>query len=331
MLLVSRITPAAVAAGLIVASAALGGCGGGSSSDPAAGSDTRLSRALTFGQFQEIIEGSTAPRRVEIELVPESLAAGPLVAREVEIEEPAEINDEEQVRSRITEVVRDALDQPIGFRLDLGGLVIGFDAATRFRDGRGSGDNDVAFDVFVGRVEAALLAGPVPVRAERDPLRVGGAVVAQAPDDPTFVAGEIRLVDRVDEPEIEINVDADNLEAGGVPPVLATITVLGLAIEIRQGVTQLEEELEDVPGAEEFEASVTAVDVVESTFTLATGAVVRVTDGTAIDPEGDLLSLSAVKVALESTKPVRAEGRARVASPAPLVLEALEVKFEVDD
>jgi len=79
---------------------------------------------------------------------------------------------------------------------------------------------------------------------------------------------------------------------------------------------------------DEFEATVLSVDTNTGTFTLATGAVIRMTDSTTIDPLGDLFSLGQVQAALNSGANVRAEGDQILEGS---VLRATNVKFEVDD
>jgi hypothetical protein len=53
----------------------------------------------------------------------------------------------------------------------------------------------------------------------------------QAPDDPSFVAADLRLKDQADEPKIEMFVDDDNLESG-IGDSDAVLHVLGLSIAV---------------------------------------------------------------------------------------------------
>ncbi len=85
---------------------------------------------------------------------------------------------------------------------------------------------------------------------------------------------------------------------------------------------------EGLGSADEFEAAVASVDLAAGTFTLATGAVLKVTDGTTIDPLGDLFSLQSVEDALNAGAIVRAEGDQVLEDG---MLRATNVKFEVDD
>ena len=118
------------------------------------------------------------------------------------------------------------------------------------------------------------------------------------------------------------------VEAEGRGRVESATPLVIVAAEIE---FEVEDDADDVPGAVEFEATVTAADVVAGTLTLAGGTVVRITGTTVFDAEGDLLTLQAVVDALAAGDPVRAEGDATVESMTPRVLVALEVKIEVDD
>ncbi len=359
-----RFTAAVAFAGLAVLLVTLASCGRGSGEGgtPPPATPTiksQTSRQIDFATFKSLVSppGVVLPNpvnRLEIEIDPATLP-GPagLKALEVEIEEPEEIADEEEIKSRIVGITLGPSAaapsaQATTITLELGNLKIDFSAATEFKDDRGNGSKPLNFTEFVAAVTAAnpSLANPLPVEVERPPLRVAGAIVAQDPDVATFTAAEIKLVDEddIDEPEIEINVDADNLVTGSAecPPDGLTqgIRVLGLCIDISQA--QLEQEVEvqvpAIPGAVvEFEDRVVDVNVetpTTGTFTLASGTLVRVTTDTIIDQLGDLLSLQEVadKLAvLAADERVRAEGDAKVVAVGPpVVLEATNVKFEVD-
>ncbi len=341
-----RFTAAVALGGLAVLSVTLAGCGGGGGGTPAATSPaitSQTSRAITFAEFQNTIAPSPpAPsvvNRVEIELKPQDLSAGPFVADEVEIQRPQDVNEEEEIKSRIL-----AIDAAAGtgtITLELGSLKVNFsEPGTEFKDNLGM---NLTFAEFVEAVSGALPT-PVPVKVERPPLDVGGAIVAQDPGDATFTATEIKLVDAVAEPEIEINVDADNLKTDMPqcdPALPKGIKVLGICIDVSQAEeqAQLEQEVEVevpvIPGAGvEFEDRVVTVNVVDATtgtFTLASGTLVQVTSGTVIDPLGDLLTLQQVADAVAADKTVRAEGNATVVAVGPpVVLDATDVKVEVD-
>lgn len=78
---------------------------------------------------------------------------------------------------------------------------------------------------------------------------------------------------------------------------------------------------------DEFEGKVTSVNLERSTFTLANGRVVRITDNTEIDEEGDLFNLEEVGRALEEGNRVEAEGEGFVDGD---IFVAEEVSFETD-
>lgn len=77
---------------------------------------------------------------------------------------------------------------------------------------------------------------------------------------------------------------------------------------------------------DEFEGKVTRVNLDRSTFNLANGRTVRITDNTVIDEEGDLFNLEQVGRALEEGARVRAEGEGFVDGD---VFVADEVEFEI--
>jgi hypothetical protein len=264
---------------------------------------------------------ATGPTRIEVSLLP-----GGLVAREVEIQSDATLSDEEDIKSHIAGI--DAKGAVATVTLRLGALRIGFDPATRLRmDGR----DDLTFHEFVALVEGALADGrELAVEAKRRP-----AAEPQAPEDATFFATVLRIRDKVDEPKIEINVDGDNVIPNDAPPPDAFLAILGIRIELRVsgGVTEIQEDGDDVPGqpADEFEGSVQSVDVTAGTFTLSGGTVVRLADDTVIEQDGDLFSLAAAADAVAQGRPVRAEGRGTVEGNDPLTFVAQTVKFEVDD
>jgi len=79
---------------------------------------------------------------------------------------------------------------------------------------------------------------------------------------------------------------------------------------------------------DEFEGRVKHVNINEGTFTLASGRVIQMTDGTDVDPEGDVFDLEGVVRALENGKVVEAEGTGSVDGD---VFVASTVKFEVGD
>ena len=260
--------------------------------------------------------GSGSVSRIEIELFP-----GELVAREVHVEAD---DAEEKIVSGVT-----AIDPAQGtITLDLGGLVVDYDAATRFRTESESHESREAWEALV---QSEIAAGRHPtVEARRNP-----AGAPQSPDDPSFTATDLRLENEADGPQIEIYVDGDNLTgADGASEVV--LRVLGLSITV-SGRTRLGPD--DDGGAEqpsgasvEFEMGVASVDAAGGTLTLSNGTVVRVTAATTMDPEGDLLTLESAAAAVAGGSPVRAEGRGAVeSSDSPAVIVASSLKIEVDD
>ncbi len=318
-----RTHPAAVLAGLATLLLATSGCNDDSTGPNVPnlpGGTTRFSEEITVTQLRDAL--IAGPSRVEIELVP-----GSLVAREIELQRPEELFDEEEIESKIT-----MIDPAGSVTLELAGLQVGFTAGTRFR---AEGAGDLTLAEFVQRVQDALSVGKLPpVEAKRDP-----ASEPQDPDDATFIAEELKLDDEADEPEIELNVDEENLLDPGVDDcdaaALACLRVLGLTIEIREGVTELEAELDDAAGKQDFEGIVLAVDPVAGTVNLMGGAMIRIIEGTEIefdDDDGDeLASLDEVAQALTANMIVEAEGEGVVETSDPLTIVAIEIEFEIED
>lgn len=288
------------------------------------GTQPRFSQQITFDEFDQTLSAGAA--RVEIELTP-----GALVADNVEIRALAQMSDEEEIESPIT-----AIDAQAGtVTLALGGLTVRFDGATEFD---ADGDRELDRDAFVARVEAALAAGAEPaVEAERRP-----PASPQAPDDASFLAAELELDDEADEPEIEINIDADNLlPCDAAPPpgppadCLGVLRVLDLPILLRRGVTEFEADRPDLRGEVDFEGVVQSANLTDGSLTLANGTVVRLVAGTEVEAgsgdEDQLGSLAAVTAAIEQGLIVEADGKGVVESEEPLTIIAIEVEFEIED
>ena len=121
--------------------------------------------------------GSGSVSRIEIELFP-----GELVAREVHVEAD---DAEEKIVSGVT-----AIDPAQGtITLDLGGLVVDYGAATRFRTESESHESREAWEALV---QSEIAAGRhPPVEARRNP-----AGAPQSPDDPSFTATDLRAGER---------------------------------------------------------------------------------------------------------------------------------------
>ena len=257
--------------------------------------------------------GTDGTDRIEIKLYP-----GELVAREVHIETD---DAEEKIVSRVS-----GFDPAGGaLTLELGGLIVGYGAGTRFRT---QSESNASREAWEALVAAELVAGGRPrIEARRNP---SGA--PQAPDDPTFVAADLRLASETDEPEIEIYVDQDNLvSADGNSAVLR---VLGLSITVNTR-TRLGPDDSANPGQPtgsiEFQMAVSAVDASAATLTLSSGTVIRVTPATVISAEGDLFTLESMASAVAQGRPVRAEGFGAIVSAGPpSVIEAATLKVEVD-
>lgn len=303
--------------------ATVAGCEGGLTG-PGAGSDspssTSFSRDVTPSEMGDAL--NEEPRRVEIEVAPDGL-----VAREVELERREEMSDDEKIESRVQAV--EAADGQGTLTLELGDLRVEFDGATDLED---RDDGDLTVREFVDRVESALADGVAPsVEVKRRP-----SAEPQAPDDASFVPREIQLQARDDDRKIEINVDADNFEENGSPPPRAWITVLGLRIEIRDGVTELEERRDpDDEGDVDFEGRVTSADPGAGEVTLVDGTVVRVVEGTEMDgdagDEDELVSVREVADALAAGRTVVADGDGVLESRDPRTVTAVEAEFQIDD
>ena len=309
-------------AALVAGAAALAcGDGTGPSLTP------QFSREISFAEFEEALTRGVA--RLEIELEDD------LVASEVEIKQADELDEEEEIESRVT-----AIETTTGggsITLALGGFQVEFTAATEFE---AENDNDLTLEEFVARVEAALAAGEEPgVEAERE-----APDTPQDPDDAMFVAAELKLDDdSEDEAEIELNVDEDNVADCTALPVtpagcVGVLRVLGLSIAIVDGVTELEAEDDGDEGEVDdvdFEGIVSAVDVAEGTVTLTDGTLIRIVADTELDDDsGDdkqLKSLAAVAAALAEGHQVEADGKGVVESTSPAVIVAIEIKLELED
>jgi hypothetical protein len=272
----------------------------------------RFSEQLSLPELQQ--SASAAAVRVEVKL---RSAEAPLVAREVERADADAVTENEKIESRVTA----ADDQ--GLTLALGGLRVGFDAATRFRT---EGGESLTQAEFLARLQAALTAGRQPaVEAER-----AAPAQPQAPEDASFVASELEIDDEASEPKLEINIDADNLQLATAPATGATLRVLGLTIEIRGSETEVEAKRPGDKRRTRFEGIVASADEAAGTVTLRDGRVIRVVQGTEIETGRDKLrSIAEVAAAVAAGRLVEAEGKGILESPTTLV--AVEVEFEVEE
>ena len=268
----------------------------------------------------ESVVGSAAVR-VEIELGEEGL-----VARIVEIKVAEAMAEPEEIRSRVASL--SITDASSSLTLELGDLVVGFNGETALRSSEG---HELSLERFAGHINEALAAGiPVSIRARRLP-----ADTPQAPDDAEFFASELRLQNDEADRALELNIDGDNLMLNDAPPPDGWITVLGLAIEIREseGLTEVRHAREDLQHIR-FEGQVTSVNLDRHEFALGDDVIVRLIDITKIKFEdGDrhrLPSLAAVGQALRAGKKVFTAGEGVVQSERPLTIIAARVVFEVE-
>lgn len=265
---------------------------------------------------QQAASGAT---RLEVKL---TSPTAPIVAREVEIEEPEEVFDEEKLESRVTAASGSSIT------LELGGLEVAFGTETSFRDERSG--TELSQSAFLDFLENALAAGRRPaVEAKRTPPSE-----PQAPDDPSFFASKLRLNDESREPEIEMNVDADNVEVLG--PGQARLRMLGLdiAVDASGGKTEVQQDVDDDGSEVDFEGLVSIVDLGAGTVTLQSGLMIRIVNATAIEQDsgGDddhLRSMEAVAAAVNARRFVEAEGEG-IRDPDGSIV-AIEVEFEIED
>jgi hypothetical protein len=277
---------------------------------------------VTLPEFEQLITEGSA--RVEIILTPEvaALSEGGLVAREVEVRGGSALQDEEEIVGRVAD-----LNPDDGYLvLELGDMRVGFNSETAFR----KGDAEWGIEQFLGHLtEALALDETTVIKAERAPTDQ-----PQAPDDSTFTAHRISLVGAEHSPQIEVNIDLDNLSINGSPPPDAWVHTLGRMIELRvsDGITKLHSERDDLE-KKEFEGNVQSVNIPAGTFELTDGTVVRIVDDTKFAYEmGDkhrLGSLEDVAAALEAGDKVVSAGYGVVEGREPLTIAAMHVVFEI--
>jgi hypothetical protein len=300
----------AAAGGLLTAITLIAGCSSGGATGPS--ETTQFSQVLSFSQFESTL--TSGPRRVEIRLV-----SGSLVVRELDVEPD---DAEEQIVSTVT-----AIDPAQGtVTLSLGGFTVSYGPGTRFRTPTQSRVSRAEWEAAIQTALAAGQKPPIEVRRNQP-------AAPQAPTDPSFLATDLRIADRVDDPKLEVYVDEDNLETNVSPPPLAILRVFDLPLEISSQTRLGRRAPGGVPtGTVEFQASVNSVDLSGGTMTLAGGTVIRVASSTTFDATGDLLSLQATADAVAEGKAVRVEGLGTVESAGPPVtVAATELKVEVDN
>jgi hypothetical protein len=301
-------------AGPVLAAALLASCS--ETTGPAEG--LLQVRGMSLDEMGRRFGGGAA--RVEI-----TMRESGLVAQRIVVKTGDELGEPEALVGSVTGIAVEGDRGTLTLAL---GVEITFDVETDFAGVEGDG---VGFDGFVASVTEALSLGREPrVKATRRPPEA-----PQAPDDPAFHAGLLRLVDEPAGARFVLNVDRDNLTIVDQPPPDAILTVLGLGLEIRvsEGLTQLildEDERHEVA----FEGLVGGVRVDAGVFVLVHGErefLVRVADGTRLILNGDEIeSLAPVARAREAGLAVAAVGEGVVREDGDAVL-ALVVRFRTRD
>jgi hypothetical protein len=185
----------------------------------------QTAESLSVTQF-----GTRVANIARIEVAFTSLAG--LVAREIKVEPD---DAEEKIVSRVIDI-----DPNAGtLTLELGTLVVNYDASTRFR-------TPVNGNAFRATWESAIIAdledGLRPsIEARRTPLST-----PQAPNIGAFFAADLRITQVIAEAKIEVYVDADNFAEVPSPPPLAILTVFGRPVEITRS-TRLERIVNGTP------------------------------------------------------------------------------------
>jgi len=336
--MLTRVRPGSLtglgATAVLLLTGVLTGCES-SSTGPAPSRPVAFSRVVTLPDLKTQLTG---PARVAVSVVP-----GTLVARRVEIENSDQLTRREQVRSRVTAI--DAGTDTATLTLELGGLKIAANGSTRLRPDDGDGEHgwmpsdggqdggSMTLADFVARIQADIAAGHNPaVKATRQP-----AMQPQAPDDASFLAGELQLDEGNDHSLIELNVTPASLVDNATPPPDAFLKLLGLSLELRvsDGTTTLRVQNEDVEGVQEFDGVVQSVDQTANTVTLKDGTIIKIVAGTEFEAreggeDDHLTTLADVQAALTAGKTVKVEGRGLVDTTSPLTFDAVRIEFEVE-
>ena len=303
------------------------------------GGTPQFSRELTFPDLKNTLQGLpvNGAARVKVELPPSGL-----IAREVKVQDPQDVNAEEEVESRITDLVLTSGGNGGTLTLEPG-FRVSFTQDTKF----GADEATLTFQQFVDRVNAALASSPrvlLPVEAERsaaNPLVLGAS-------DP-FPAAQLELKDEVAGSELHINVTSANLvEAGmgdctaarlGASP-LGCLQLLGLTVGL-DNTTEIEANLPGVVEAR-FEGvvdcktlSVTgphagSLKLVGQSTTIEIGAATKLELESGDDER--LTDLAAVQTACAATPPqtVRVEGEG-VPGMSAGTIEATEAEFAIEE
>lgn len=264
--------------------------------------------------LQQAADSAGGMIRIEVELRNDT---PPLRAREVEVQDSSRVRDEEKIFSRIVGIEPGEGGGVV--HLSLQGPVVHYLPSTRFEDE----DDKRSMEAWVRQVQERLARGDelwVEAR-RRAPAQAGD------PADGRFDAIRLELEDR-DEHKVKVNVTRAHLTRAGEDGILR---ILGMEISLEgaQGGTRILTPGDTAGQAREFEGSVTAADPAAGTFTLAGGAVGRMTSSTMIEADGDLFTLEAVATRVAAGRPIRAEGRWSAPDDAG-VRSVLQVKFEDD-
>lgn len=280
------------------------------------GEQLQFSEEIDLQQFEDLLSNRV---RVEIRL------GDGLVASRVEVRNNGDAEEDEQISAPVS--AAEISGNAGVITLDVRDLTIDFDENTKF----GDDEEGASADDFVTQINNILSENETPtIRAVRSPPDT-----PQAPDNGSFLAAHIALTEEPDNPELEVNVDADNLRVNDAPPPDAWVDVLGLPIELRvsDGRTELIEE-RDIE-KERFEGIVQSVNLDRQSVTLENGTVVRLVEASEIHYRpGDrhrLGSLADVAAAIEAGEIVVTAGVGMVESREPLTLAAIEVVFELDE
>jgi hypothetical protein len=305
------------------------------SAGPGSNNPAQFTQEITYEEFQQTLTLGE-PVRVEIEIL--TSGGAPYVAREVEIAEPEDLADREEVKGRVVALnLTGACEGTL--ELELEGVAVEFsEATTQFRRDDGASLTCQQFVDLAG-------TGNPEVEAKRDPAFDAGLPVPQEPDNPVFAATRIELDDESSDAEIELNIDDDNLlECSALTNAPAgcqgVLQVLDVFVVLQQGTTQIEAELDDDREGAEFEGYVESVTIdpdnsALGSVTLTDGRVIEIVEGTQVESSSDdehLNSLTEVDAALQAGVVVEAEGHGVVDDTnGGTVILAHEIEFEVED
>ena len=156
------------------------------------GEQLQFSEEIDLQQFEDLLGNRV---RVEIRL------GDGLVASRVEVRNNGDAEEDEQISAPVS--AAEISGNAGVITLDVGDLAIDFDENTKF----GDDEEGASADDFVTQINNILSENETPtIRAVRSPPDT-----PQAPDNGSFLAAHIALVEEADDPELEINVDADQI------------------------------------------------------------------------------------------------------------------------